>query len=454
MKLRGLLFASAVLAVLLGALYWSNRHKTSEDATVKASPDAAPKILSLDQTAVTRLVIQRKDQPELAVARDTSGIWQITAPKSLAADKDSVSSLLSLVSPLNSDRLIEEKASDLSRYGLSAPVLEVDITLKDNKTQKLLVGDQTPSGNAYYAALAGDPRLFTIASYNKSGLDKTADDLRDKRLVTADFDKVSQIELINQKPDKKQDIVFAREKEAWQILKPKPYRAETYQVENLIRSLKDAKMENKADEEEDVNAAVFKSSAPFVTAKISGASGTQELEIRKAKDDYYAKTSILPGVYKVPAAVGTGLDKPLDDFRNKKLFDFGYQDPNKVEIHDGAKSYFLTRSGSDWWGPDGKKLDDSSVQALLGKLRDLSADKFPDSGFTSTALEITVTSNDNKRAEKVLVARNADNYIAKRENEPALYELAPSAVTDLQKAATELKPATPPAPAPAPAPKK
>ena len=449
MKLGGLLSAAVVLAALLGALYWSNHHKASEDAGVKPSPDAAPKILSVDKTGVTRLAIRRKDQPELDVARSDAGTWQITAPKPLAADQDAMSSLLSLLSPLNSDRLIEEKVTDFSKYGLAPPVLEVDITFKDNKTQKLLIGDQTPSGSNYYAAEAGEPRLYTIAGYNKSGLDKTADDLRDKRLLTVDFDKVSQIELVGLKPEKKQDITFARDKNAWQILKPKPYRAETYQVENLIRSLKDARMESHAADEEAVNAAVFKSAAPFVIAKITGAAGQQEVEIRKAKDDYYAKTSVLPGIYKVPAAVGTGLDKSLDDFRNKKLFDFGFQDPNRVEIHEGTKSYYLTHSGSDWWGPDGKKLDDSGVQALLGKLRDLSAEAFPDSGFTAPMMEITVTSNDNKSIEKVAVAKTGEKYIAKRENEPALYELKASTIPDLEKAASELKPAAPPAPAPA-----
>ena len=98
---------------------------------------------------------------------------------------------------------------------------------------------------------------------------------------------------------------------------------------------------------------------------------------------------------------------------------------------------------------DGKKLDDSSVQALLSKLRDLSAEAFPDSGFTAPMMEITVTSNDNKRIEKVAVAKSGEKYIAKRENEPALYELTASTIPDLEKAASELKPAAPPAPAPA-----
>src|SRR6516225_11838468 len=278
MKLGGLLSAALVLAALLGALYWSNRHKASEDTSLKTPADAAPKILSLDKAGVARLAIRRKDQPEVDLARNDSGTWQITAPKPLAADQEAVSSLLSLLSPLNSDRLIEEKASDLSKYGLATPALEVDITLKDNKTQKLLIGDQTPSGSNYYAAVAGEPRLYTIATYNKSGLDKTADDLRDKRLLTADFDKVSQIELVGLKPDKKQDITFARDKDAWQILKPGPFRTQSFQVDDLIRALKDAKMQAEVGSDDAKNAAAFKSATPFAVAKITGASGTQELQ--------------------------------------------------------------------------------------------------------------------------------------------------------------------------------
>jgi hypothetical protein len=58
-------------------------------------------------------------------------------------------------------------------------------------------------------------------------------------------------------------------------------------------------------------------------------------------------------------------------------------------------------------------------------------------------MELTVTSNEGKRAEKVLISKPGDNYIAKRENEPALYQLDSSSVTDLQKLAAEVKPAPP-----------
>jgi len=441
MKNSGLLIAAVVLAALTGALYWSNRHPPSEN-TAKASLDTPPKILSLKQEDISRIAIRKKGGEELDLAKGDAGKWQITAPKPLGADQEAVSSLLSSVSSLNADRLVEDKAADLSQFGLAQPALELDVTTKDGKPQKLFLGDDTPAGSAVFAKLDGDPRVFTIASYNKTSIDKTANDLRDKRLLTVDFDKLSQIELAT----KKQDIEFGRNKQEWQIVKPRPLRADNFQVEEIVRKLRDAKMDTSSTDADAKKAAVaFASATQVATAKVTDTASTQELQIRKSKDDYYAKSTAISAIYKVSSDLGKALDKNLDDFRNKKLFDFGYDDPSKVEIHDGAKAYFLTKGGQDWWSADSKKMESSSVQSLIDKIRELSAGKFVDSGFTSPTLEVTVTSNDGKRVEKVLISKSGDTFIAKRDNEPALYHLDSSSVADLQKVAADVKPATPPA---------
>jgi Domain of unknown function (DUF4340) len=451
MKPKSLLIATIVLAALSGALYWSNHHPPTDD-TAKASLDTPPKILNLKQDDITKVGIKRKGGEELGLSKNDSGKWQISAPKPLSADQDAVSSVLSTVSSLNSDRLVDEKASDLAQFGLAPAQLEIDVTEKDNKSQKLLIGDNTPTGSAAFAKLEGDPRVFTIASYNKTSIDKTSNDLRDKRLLTTDFDKVSQIDVITPK----QSIEFGRNKQEWTIVRPKPLRADNSQVEDLVRSLREAKLETAAnDADAKKPASGFAGGTPVGTTKITDTSGTEELQVRKVKDDYYAKSSVVPGIYKVGSALGTELSKSLDDFRNKKLFDFGYDDPDKVELHDGSKAYFLTKGGQDWWGPDGKKMDAASVQSLIDKLRSLTAKKFADSGFTAAALDATVTSNGSKRVERVLVSKSGDRWIAKRENEPSLYELDTPSVTDIQKAAADLKPEPPPAqPTPAPSKKK
>ena len=450
MKSTGLLIAAALLAALTGTLYWSDHHKTA-DAT--AMPvDAAPKIFTLKDTDLSKIEIKKKGAEEVALVKNDAGKWQVTSPTQLNADQDAVSSMASTLSSLNSERVVEDKASDLKQYGLSEPAIEVDIASKDGKSRKLLIGDDTPAGNAVFATTAGDPRVFTIASYTKTSIDKSPSDLRDKRLLTADFDKISQVEL----DAKKQSIEFGRNKDAWQILKPRPLRADNFTVEDLVRRLKDAKMDLSATNADEKKAAsAFSSGAPVATAKVTDAAGTQELQIRKSKDDYYAKSSAVAGVYKVANDLGQALDKNLDDFRNKKLFDFGFDEPNKVELHDGSKAYFLTKGGPDWWS-NGKKMDDSSVQALIDKVRDLSASKFVDSGFTTPVIDLTVTSNDGKRTEKVLISKSGDTYIAKRENEPSLYQLDSKPVEELQKSAADVKLAPEPKPAdkPAPAQKK
>jgi Domain of unknown function (DUF4340) len=442
MKIRGLVIAALVFFALAGLLYWSDHRKPSED-TAKASTDTPPAILKLDSANITKLDLKKKDAEPLRLARQQSGKWQITEPKSFAADQDTVSTMLSTLSSLNSERLVEEKAPDLKPYGLDQPAVEVDVTDKSNKTQKLLIGDDTPTGAAVYAMLVGDPRVFTMATYSKNSVDKGLNDLRDKRLLTVNADKISRVELTR----KNQVLEFGRNKEDWQLLKPKPLRADSSAVGELVRKLTDAKMDLSSDDSK-AAAAGFAKAAPLATAKLTDESGTQELQVRKNvagkdKDTYYAKSTGAEGAYKVNADLGQALDKGLDDFRNKKLFDFGYGDPNKLEIHSGSKAYYLMRNGEDWWS-NGKKMDADSAQSLVSKLRDLSADKFPDSGFANPTMEAVVTSDDGKRIEKIQIAKSADGYIAKRENEPAFYHLTAASIDDLQKAADDLKQAAAP----------
>ena len=435
MKIRGLTIATVVLGALAGTLYWSNRHKPDE--TSKASADTPPKILELKEPDITKLEL-KKETEDIILAKNNGGKWQITSPQTLGADQSAVSSMVSTLSSLSSDRLVEDKANDLSQYGLAQPKLEVAITEKD-KTKKLLVGDETPTSGGAFARLDGDPRIFTIASYTKTSIDKGVNDLRDKRLLSIEPDKVSRVEL----NANKQDLEFGRNKDQWQILKPKPMRADAFQVDELVRKLSDAQMEISSDTDAKKTAAAFNSGTPVATAKLTTDSGTQELQVRKNKDDYYAKSSVVEGLYKVTSAVGEGVNKKLDDFRNKKLFDFGFNDPNKVEIHDGTKTYFLTKGGQDWWDGDGKKVDAGSADSVISKLRDLQASKFVDSGFIAPVVDVTVISNDNKRTEKVLISKNGKTYVAKRENEPSLYELESNAVEEFQKSVGEVKPAAP-----------
>ncbi len=436
MRAGGLIVATVILAGLGVALYFSN--KDEEKKAAKPPTDSTIKMVSLIEPDIKKIEIKQRNE-DTVLERGSGNKWQITAPASYGADQDAVTSLVFAAANIAADRVIEQKSSDLGSYGLKNPSAEVDISAKNGKTTKVLFGDDSPTGSTTYAMLAGDPRVFTVISSVKTGLAKSVNDLRDKRLLTFDQDKVSRLEL----DAKKQDIEFGRDKDQWQIVKPQPLRADGLQVEELLRKVKDAKMDlTLSDEDTKKAASAFLTGTPIATVKVTDPSGTQELQVRKNKDDYYAKSSMVAGIYKVSSDLGSGVDKSLDDFRNKKLFDFGFNDPNKVELHAGGKTYAFQKSGDDWLS-GGKKMDGVSVQNLIDKLREVSAAKFVDTGFTTPEIEVTVTSNEGKRVEKVSFAKAGQGYIARRENEPSLYEVDAKNIDDMVRAAGDVKEAAP-----------
>src|SRR5450432_2294395 len=332
MKAKGLPIAVVLLAMLGGATWWSNKKQA---AAGKTPADTSTKVLSIPDDQFQEIKIKKLTGETLRLRRE-NGKWQMLEPKALPADQDAAASMVSSLSSLNADKVVEEKATDLKPYGLDTPTLDVSIVKKDGKTDELLIGDDTPTGSGSYARRAGDAKVVTIATFTKSSLDKRPDDLRDKRLMVFDSDKLTRVEVQAALPKGQQTVEFGKNgQNEWQILKPRPMRAD--------------------------------------------------------------------GVYKVAADIADALDKGADDFRNKKLFDFGFSDPSKVDL----KVLSYTKIG-DKWMLDAKAMDNASVQTLIDKLRDLAAVKFVEKEGGVEVFTAAVTSNSGKRVEKVTITRQGN----------------------------------------------
>jgi len=436
MKWGRMLAASVLLAGLAAALWWSNRQEKAKEG--KPAADAPPKILALGADTIQQIEIRHRGEDPITLKLNGSQ-WEMTSPK-LPVDSAAVSAITSAAASVDADRVVDPNVSDLKAYGLAPASLEVDFATKNGKTSKLLIGDNTPAGSAVYAKLDGDPRLFTMGVYSKTAFDKEAKDLRDKRLLPFTQAKLSRIEVTAQK----QTYEFVKKGESeWQIVKPKAMRADSTQTDDLVRQLNNAQMDLSGVQDDKKNAAAFASAPVLAIAKVTDQDGTKTLEIRKAKDDYYAKSSAAAGVYKVAKTVGDALDKPVDAYRNKKIFDFGFSDPTHIEVTDGGKTSTFDKSG-DTWMSGGKKMDNTSVQAFADRLRDLSATKFVESGFTTPVVTVTVVSNQGKLREKVeIAAAPGGNFLARRDGDASFYELEAGVVKDLRQAVGDVREAQP-----------
>ncbi|HEX3876168.1 MAG TPA: DUF4340 domain-containing protein [Bryobacteraceae bacterium] len=430
MKPKGLLISVALLVVLGGVIWYSNKKEAASAAKTPATNET--KIVTIPEDQIQSIKIQHANGDTVEISRAT-GKWRLVQPKDLGADPDASSSLATALTSITADKTIEDKATDFSPYGLTHPALDVTVSRKDGKTNEILVGDDTPNNSGAYAKLPNDSHVYTVFSFVKTGLDKGVNDLRDKRLLTFDSDKLTRVGLTA----KGAPLEFGKNgQNEWEILKPRPLRADNAAVDGLVTKLKDAKMDATISPDDAKKAAAgFAGGTKVATASVTDSSGTQTIDVRKDKDkNYYAKSSVVDGVYKITSDVGDALDKGLDDFRNKKLFDFGFSDPTKLDVNGAV----YTKSG-DKWTMGNKTMDNTSVQSLIDKLRDLSATKFVEKGGGGQVFQATVTSNSGKRVEKVTVTKQGDDYFATREGEPSIYQLDAKSVDDLKAAVGGIK---------------
>ena len=429
MKTGGLLAAVGVLAVLGGLVWYTGQHP-GEDKDSKSAASAI-KLISMDAGQMTEIRLIKTGEPAI-VLRKISDIWQIVEPKKLEADSEVVSPLTGSLASVNADRLIDEHPTSLKEFGLETPAFEIDVTGKDGKVHKLLTGTDAPGSGNIYAKLDGEAKLYTIPSAVKSAADKSLNDLRDKRLLTFNQNKMKSMKLAAKGPE----IEFGKNAQAdWVIVKPRALRADPLQAQDLIRKLIDARMDLTGESDEKKVAEGFAGGARIAVASATDEKETQSIEVRKANDGtYYAKSSVLEGIYKIVPDIAEGMNKSVDDYRDKRIFDFGFTDPSRVEINGQA----YDKAGEKWTANQ-VQFDPATVQAAIDKIRDLSAVKFSETMSGAKALTLAVTSGEKKIVEKVTINKAGDSYNVQREGEPPVYVIDAKAFDDLQKAVAGIK---------------
>ena len=458
MKLVKLLIAVGIFAVL-GALVWYTEENPPETGEQK------PEIISVEADDIVRVTISRPRKDAITLERGEDGEWQFGEPYTFPVGESPVNTMISNLASMNADRLVDEQVRNWAPYGLDgAGTLEVSAVVKQEqpgedeegekeakeegarKTYRVVFGNDTPTGGGVYARLEGESRLFTVFSYVKSGFEKEIFDLRDKNLLQVEEDKISRV-TVNVG---RRSIEFGKSgDDRWQILKPKPLRADNFTVGDLVRSVRTAGMVSVLEEGGEPSRK-YRFRRPFAIAEIVDEAGAHTLTIAKSKDDsYYAKSSDLGGVYEVSSTMAEGLDKPLDDYRNKKLFDFGFKEIAALALRDGGTRLRVEKKDEKWVlsSQGDRELDSEKVQTVIDSLRSLAATGFPSDdaadqseyGLDQPAIEAEVTVADGESSEKVLITEAAnDRVYAAREGQPTTYEVEKSAAEEIERAIQEL----------------
>ncbi len=136
-------------------------------------------VLDFTQGYVKRLELKRKDKTIVCIKQERD--WRIIEPVKQKAENYKVDGILSKIDEMKAEKFVAEEASQLSEYGLDQPDLEVTLTFRDDKTEKLLVGKNLPESESAYGKLASGKVVFVIPKDVLDELNKDVDDIREKK---------------------------------------------------------------------------------------------------------------------------------------------------------------------------------------------------------------------------------------------------------------------------------
>ena len=402
MRFRNTLIALVVL-LILGGYAFVNFYFSK--------PEAAKTALNIKSEDIAKVELKYPDR-ELVLERKAGVPWVITRPIGAMADQTAAGNLARAIADCQITRTVEEKADNLAPFGLDKPQVTVIVTDSKGKTLPgLEVGKNTPVGFSAYLKYTDKPEIMLTSSAFPSGMNKTADQMRDRELMSFKVDDVQKLVITH---DDGTQLDIERDVDKWKIVKPASYGADPTQVRQILSMLGDSKV---ADFITDTpsNAAQYGLEKPHlaVTVYLTKGGAQQSLlfgfkQKESGKDGIYVRRGERAPIYTVAPWVMSGVDKSALNLRDKTVLSF---DPSKVEtitIKQIDKAQFAIKRTDDKWNviADGKTspADVAIVERFMDQIRDLKGNsiimdplKSPEMfGMDKPALVITLQAKDGK----------------------------------------------------------
>jgi hypothetical protein len=159
MKFKSSTLALLAIALLsVGGLYVWDRTQSEQAKTPKDSQSGTA-LFQFKEADVAQVSVQTKSQT-LKLEKGAKS-WQIVSPKPGLADEGTVTFLLNLLATGTSEKTLQVEPKQLGEFGLAQAIATIGITLKNQKSHQIVLGNQTFNQSAVYARV--DPAVSANA---------------------------------------------------------------------------------------------------------------------------------------------------------------------------------------------------------------------------------------------------------------------------------------------------
>jgi len=168
MKLyRNVIILAVVLVLSVGA-YFVIKNVKKEDNVNLPTGNSAIELVNIKEENVDTVTLLNKNGTKIVIgkvkkAEDEDEVWAVINPENFDSDEAKCKAVVWNLNPLNANKVIEEEASDLTKYGFDKPH-EVIVKTKDGSETTIQFGNKTATGENYYVKMKDSNKVYTIAT--------------------------------------------------------------------------------------------------------------------------------------------------------------------------------------------------------------------------------------------------------------------------------------------------
>lgn len=417
-----------VLALGIGGyIYFNERGPIAEEGSTELVRTQASQVQTVNLENGANGVQLRRDGDSWYVAKLDKG----KPGEPVLADPTVVKTLLDSLQLVQSKATVD-KPSDLKQYGLDKPASKISV---DGKT--LEFGSKPKFDQSSIYTKVGDT-VAMVPSTLADNTSKAFNDWRDKSLLQVKSDEVESFSV----KAPKVTAEFKKQDDKWTLTAPASAPADSSTITSFLSTLSTTQSTAWLDEK-GKDLAKWQLDKPQATVTV----GDATLKIgKKLSGGYAAQNSLSPAVFQIPESTFTQIDRPLKDWRDKRVADIAVADVTAVEVtaRGATKSYQKT---DDKWQETGGKADDKvnmSVQDLLYSASGWNAVDFvekpgPDKtyGLDAPLATLKITAKDGY----TLTVGEKDGKTYVKDAKGTIFQLGPEAAASLKSPLDALIPA-------------
>ncbi len=214
-KLVIIIMAAAVVAAL--GIFLVANHINDRNEQEKQAEENKLVMFDFDSKNVKKVEITNKSGSYTAEYDATSG-WLLTTDDNINLNDSLIGAIAAQVSQLKAEKILDSK--DRSKYGLDDPI---KITVYNGDLPcTVLIGNESPTAEHYYAMKENDDRIYLISFANGSVLSADRDSLKNKYIYTYSSYDIDHFAVWKGK-ETDENILFSMNKDAdgvWTMDKP------------------------------------------------------------------------------------------------------------------------------------------------------------------------------------------------------------------------------------------